>query len=305
MSRMSIPTLFIAGLVVLILVAFACTYQVAFNQVAVKVRFGKADASSIIREPGLKLRWPWPIESIETYDTRVRTLDTPETEIKTSDGKNLIVGAYAVWAIADPLHFYKRVRSAGEAEKQMRSRLSQSQAAVIGQSTLADFVNLDGAEGRQLRPDAGPDAGRRGTRPRGGLRDQTRSRGHSPRLPAQRGHAAGLCQHAAGAEQAGGPLPARGQVEGRGHQGPGRVERQADSGVRRAQVQGDRVRGHPGQHAHPGDDPEGGPRLLRVAAVAGRVAGGAVQKTTIFLDEKSPFFEPFVHPPVPPEPQKP
>ena len=143
MSRMSIPTLFIAGLVVLILVAFACTYQVAFNQVAVKVRFGKADASSIIREPGLKLRWPWPIESIETYDTRVRTLDTPETEIKTSDGKNLIVGAYAVWAIADPLHFYKRVRSAGEAEKQMRSRLSQSQAAVIGQSTLADFVNLD------------------------------------------------------------------------------------------------------------------------------------------------------------------
>ncbi|HQL54760.1 MAG TPA: protease modulator HflC [Phycisphaerae bacterium] len=142
MSKQSLFNLFIALLVVGILVFFACTYQVNFSEVAVKVRLGKADENSIIREPGLKFRWPL-IDSIETYDIRLRTLDTPETEIKTVDGKNLIVGSYAVWTIADPLKFYTRVRTVKEAENRMRPRLAQSQAAVIGQSTLADFVNLD------------------------------------------------------------------------------------------------------------------------------------------------------------------
>jgi membrane protease subunit HflC len=143
MSKASYPTLIIAGLVVVVLLAYAFTYQVAFNEVAVKVRLGKADESSILREPGLKFRWPWPVESIKTYDTRLQTMDTPETEIKTIDGKNVIMGAYAVWRIKDPLTFYQRVRTVEEAERQMRARISQAQATVVGQRELADFVNLD------------------------------------------------------------------------------------------------------------------------------------------------------------------
>jgi len=148
MSRVSLPTVLVAILVVAILLAYAFSYQVGFNEVAVKVRLGRADENSVIREPGLRFRWPWPVESITKYDVRLRTLDTPESEIKTVDGKNVIVGAYAVWQIADPLQFYRRVpfRSVSEAEKQMRARITQVQAAVIGQSTLADFVNLDAAE---------------------------------------------------------------------------------------------------------------------------------------------------------------
>ncbi len=142
MKKLSLPTLLIAGLVVVVLVAYACTFEVAFNEVAVKTRMGQADERSIIREPGLRLMWPL-IESVQKYDTRLRTLDTPETEIKTEDGKNVIVGTYAVWRIADPLRFFTAVRSVDKAERQMRSRLSVAQAAVIGQSTLADFVNLD------------------------------------------------------------------------------------------------------------------------------------------------------------------
>lgn len=97
----------------------------------------------MIREPGLKFRWPWPVDRVQAYDVRLRTLDTPETEIKTVDGKNVIVGAYAIWRIADPLKFYTSVRDVAKAEVQMRSRLAQTKAAVIGQSTLGEFVNLD------------------------------------------------------------------------------------------------------------------------------------------------------------------
>lgn len=143
MSRLSLPTLIIAGLVVAILLTFMCTYQVNFYEVAVKVRLGQADEDSVIWEPGLKAKWPRPIERVVKYDTRLRTLDTPETEIKTIDGKNVIVGSYAVWKVAKPLRFYNRARTIETAESQMRSRISQAQAAVIGKSRLSDFVNLD------------------------------------------------------------------------------------------------------------------------------------------------------------------
>lgn len=143
MSRISLPSILLGLVVVLILLTYMFTHQVDFNEVAVKVRFGQADEQSILREPGLKFRWPWPVETIETYDVRLRTLDTPETEIKTVDGKNVIIGAYAVWSVAHPLQFYKRARTIAEAEQQMRSRISQIKATVIGQSRLSDFVNLD------------------------------------------------------------------------------------------------------------------------------------------------------------------
>lgn len=143
MSKISIPTLFIALLVVLILLTFAFTFQVDFYESAVKVRLGQADERSVIKTPGLRFRWPWPVESITRYDTRLRTLDCPETEIKTLDGKNVIVGSYAIWQVENPLRFYNRARTIAVAEDQMRARISQMQASVVGQRTLPDFVNLD------------------------------------------------------------------------------------------------------------------------------------------------------------------
>lgn len=143
MSKVSFPTVIVAALVVAILLTYMFTHQVSFYEKAVKVRFGHADASSVISEPGLKFRWPWPIEMVETYDTRLLTLDAPETEVKTIDGKQLIIGTYALWKIEDPLRFYKSVRKIGAAEDQVRSRIAQQQATVVGRKTIPFFVNLD------------------------------------------------------------------------------------------------------------------------------------------------------------------
>ncbi len=141
MSKVSVPTLIIALLVIFILLTFACTYQVSFNEAAVKVRLGRPQ--DLVTTAGLKFRWPWPIESIERYDTRLRTLDAPETEIKTSDGKNVVIGTYAVWKITQPLQFFVSKPSVAEMEKTLRERVSTAQATVVGRRTLSDFVNLD------------------------------------------------------------------------------------------------------------------------------------------------------------------
>lgn len=142
MRRIS-ATLVIALLVVLILLTYMFFFQVSFHEVAIKVRFGHADEGSVIRDPGLKFRWPWPIESIHRFDIRLRTLDLPETEIKTADDKNVVFGAYAVWQIENPYVFFTSLQGVGDAENQMRTVISGYIAAVVGQTALSDFVSLD------------------------------------------------------------------------------------------------------------------------------------------------------------------
>ena len=141
MRRLSIPTVFTAVLVVVVLLVKLSTFMVRFSEVAVKVRMGHVAA--IITDPGLYWRWPWPIESIKTYDTRLQTLDTLESEIKTRDGKNVIVGNYAIWRIAEPRTFYVCIGNVREAEDKLRARINQRRAAVIGNEALSAFVNLN------------------------------------------------------------------------------------------------------------------------------------------------------------------
>lgn len=143
MRKIPIPTVLTAGALVLVLLTYALTFQVRFSEVAVKVRLGKADESSVITDPGIKLRWPWPVESIVKYDTRLQTLDIPDAEIKTRDGKNVIVGAYALWRVEDPLEFFKRVATMREAESQLRARLGQIRQAEVGRHNMSFFVDLD------------------------------------------------------------------------------------------------------------------------------------------------------------------
>lgn len=141
MRRIPIPSMITAIVIILILVIYSITYQVRFSEAVVKVRFGKPRA--VIDEPGLELKWPAPIETVRHYDTRLRVLDTPETEKTTKDGQNVIWGCFAVWRIKDPLLFYKRVPVERDAEEKLRTRIIESRDKVIGQHDWAEFVGLD------------------------------------------------------------------------------------------------------------------------------------------------------------------
>lgn len=143
MRRFPLPTVITALLLVAALLIFAVTFEVRFSEQAVVVRWGRADAGSVVKDAGLHFRWPYPVESVQHYDTRLRVLDTAETEIKTADGQNLIIGCFALWRIADPLQFYVRIPREDDAEGVLRTRLDQVRQRVLGQHQMADFVNLD------------------------------------------------------------------------------------------------------------------------------------------------------------------
>lgn len=143
MKRIPVPTILTALLLAAAFGAYAFSTRVRFNELAVRVRLGQASAESVIHEPGLYFRWPWPIEVIKTYDARLRTTDTPESETKTVDGKNLIVSAYALWRIKDPHTYFVRVAEDAEAIRQLRTRLGQVRSAAIGKRDMSFFVNLE------------------------------------------------------------------------------------------------------------------------------------------------------------------
>lgn len=149
MKKIPIPTILTAAALVLVLVLYSITYQVKFFETAFIERLGKADESSVATTAGIKFRFPPPIDRVKTYDTRLKVLDTPEVESTTRDGQNIVIGCYALWRIANPLTFYRRVPDGVEAaEEKLRARINLVRDTVIGTVDMSAFVNLDASKVR-------------------------------------------------------------------------------------------------------------------------------------------------------------
>ena len=135
MKTLRRPLFFLlAGLIVLALGAFSFTYTVQYNERAVVTNFGSADEADLKTEAGLKFKWPYPFQSVTSYDTRMQVVDALGTQQQTADDKQVVVEAYAVWRVDNPLVFYRKFSNAGpderdhyaEAEKTVRSSLNSA-----------------------------------------------------------------------------------------------------------------------------------------------------------------------------------
>jgi membrane protease subunit HflC len=120
-------------------------YQVRYDQVAVRTTFDKADESSVQETPGLKWRWPWPINKVALYSKRLQVLEDKIEELQTADGKSVIVRTYLTWRIADPLAFYVTLKDPAEAARQLSSRLREIRS-LISSYRFDELVNTDKAK---------------------------------------------------------------------------------------------------------------------------------------------------------------
>lgn len=108
---------FLATLIVVALGAFSFTYTVPFNKRAVVTSFGSADEADVQTEAGLKFKWPYPFQSVTSYDTRTQVVDALGTQQQTADDKQIVVEAYAIWRVENPLVFYTKFSNAGPDEQ--------------------------------------------------------------------------------------------------------------------------------------------------------------------------------------------
>lgn len=109
-------TIILALLFLVLMLAFTVTYTVRFTERAVLTTFGKAaEGAGAVQTEGLKFKWPYPIQSVTKYDTRLRHLQAKLETQQTADNRQIVVEAFCVWRVQDPLKFFQSFSSAGPA----------------------------------------------------------------------------------------------------------------------------------------------------------------------------------------------
>jgi membrane protease subunit HflC len=116
-------------------------YQVDEREYVVITQFG--DAINAIKEAGLNWKWPDPIQSVNRYNNRLMTYEMGETEYLTEDKKNVMVDAYVVWEIDDPIKFMKTVKNRLGAETRLADILSSEIGISLGKYDLSSLIATD------------------------------------------------------------------------------------------------------------------------------------------------------------------
>lgn len=81
-----------------LLVLYSTSYTVRFNEVAVKSSFGSAAKESVQTESGLRFKIPLA-QSVVKYDRRSQLVESPKMTVNTSDGQQVVIGAFLMWRI--------------------------------------------------------------------------------------------------------------------------------------------------------------------------------------------------------------
>jgi membrane protease subunit HflC len=121
------------GFIVITLSLYLVSFQVRDTESCLVTTFGKATRPLV--EPGVHFKWPFPIQQVHKFDSRMRVFAPQVEETPTAGGEPIIVSTYVVWKIAKPLEFFE--------DELLRSRIRNTQNNVIGKHHFSEFVNSD------------------------------------------------------------------------------------------------------------------------------------------------------------------
>jgi modulator of FtsH protease HflC len=111
----------VAGLFILIGLLSSTIFVVDQRQYAAVFAFG--ELKRVVEEPGLQFKLPPPFQSVQFFERRILTIDTPDAErFITAEKKNLLVDSFVKWRIVEPRKFFISFR--GD-ERMAQDRLNQ------------------------------------------------------------------------------------------------------------------------------------------------------------------------------------
>jgi len=119
------------------------TFQVRQTEVVVVTTFDKP--TRFVQEPGLGIKWPYPIQKLYHFDKRIQNFEDDFEETYTSDNFNLLAMVYVGWTIKDPQQFFNSFPAGTPeaAQPALKGLIRSSKNAVMGQHTFADFISTD------------------------------------------------------------------------------------------------------------------------------------------------------------------
>ncbi len=113
-------------------------FKVDQRQTAIIFQFG--EAVRVVEAPGLNMKIPF-IQNVEYFDKRILNVDAETKELTASDGKRVIVDAFAKFKITDPVMFYKTVNNYQGVRLRLNKILESSMRKVIGRVELTTLLS--------------------------------------------------------------------------------------------------------------------------------------------------------------------
>ncbi len=95
--------------------------------------------------PGLHFKLPF-IQNVIYFDARILDYDARPTEAFTVDKKAIVLDNYARWRIANPLQFYRTMRTIPGAQARLDDVVYSQLRALVGGYTLTEVVSTQRAQ---------------------------------------------------------------------------------------------------------------------------------------------------------------
>ena len=131
----------VGAVIVVVLLLYLFSYTVRVTETAVILTFGKAAGGA--PKSGLHFRWPWPVQRVEKFDSRLNLFETRLEETLTSDRQNITISLGVGWRIDSALLFREKTGGSSERAENLVEQLVKHQSGIVGEYKLENFVSLD------------------------------------------------------------------------------------------------------------------------------------------------------------------
>lgn len=137
------PLLLVAIGIVVLALASQSFFTVHQTQKALVLQLG--DPIDKVYGPGLHFKLPF-IQNVVYFDARILDYEARSREAFTVDKKALVLDNYARWRIADPLQFYRTMRTIPGAQARLDDVVYSQLRALVGAYTLTEVVSSHRAQ---------------------------------------------------------------------------------------------------------------------------------------------------------------
>jgi membrane protease subunit HflC len=139
-------TLTLAGGPLAALALWSCFAVVDVTEYGLFLRFGRV--ARVVSEPGLRIKRPYPFETVVRLDKRLLTFKPATAEFLSEDKKNLVIHSLVTWRIADPERFLATTGDRASAERRLSDVVLTKLGAVVGSHPSSALVSVEGRASR-------------------------------------------------------------------------------------------------------------------------------------------------------------
>jgi len=139
------PTLLLGFIVASFFLIAIFSFQIDETETAIVTTLGTPSEKPV--EPGLHMRWPYPIQDVYRFDRRVccfsGTIGKDGQETSTRDNQNIIVSIFINYRIVNAKDFYSSLVTIRKGEAQLNNWMRGITLEVFGTYNFGQLVNVD------------------------------------------------------------------------------------------------------------------------------------------------------------------